>query len=182
MYRLYCTGANKDIFLVMFSVYFYIKDTLLFLVKSLSISKYLASPACLCPVFDIIPCIPLPGDEPDEKKTEWFQQPPFSFALSLSPKLALIRFCAGLRIEVLCVTAMSSVEIWSSKTITVLERVVIVFRKQDSMGNRNSAYDLRHFPLYSFTAFIAHLHRSINWADDYYITKDITAQFHCSRY
>lgn len=86
----------------------------------------------------------------------------FSLALSLSPKLTLIRFSEGLRIEFLCATAMSSAEIWSSKTITVLERVVIVFRKQDSMGNRNSAYDLRHFPLHSFTAFIAHLHRSIN--------------------
>lgn len=78
--------------------------------------------------------------------------------------------------------AMSSAEIWSSKTITVLEKVVIVFRKQDSMGNRNSAFDLRHFPLHNVTAFIVHWHRSINQADDDYITKDITAQLYCSRY
>lgn len=84
----------------------------------------------------------------------------FSLALSLSTKLALIRFCKGLRIEFLHVTAMSLAEIWSSKTITVLERVVILFRKQDSVLNPN--YDLRNFPLHSFAAFIAHLQRSIN--------------------
>lgn len=47
----------------------------------------------------------------------------------------------------LCVTAMSSAEVWSSKTITVLQRVVIIFRKQDSMDDRNSAHDLGLFPL-----------------------------------
>lgn len=135
----------------MFSVYFQIKATLLSPVESLSLSNNLPSPASLCPVFDIILWIPLPGEGPKEggKKSEWFQKPLFLYflALSLSPKLALIRFSEGLRIEFLCPTAVSSVKIWSSKTITVLERVVIVFRKQDSMGNRNSAYDLRHFPL-----------------------------------
>lgn len=92
-----------------------------------------------------------------------FEKPSLCLPCSLAlTKAGLIRFSKGSRIEFLCATAMSSAEIWSSKTITVLERVVIVFRKQDSVGNRNSAYDLRHFPLHSFTAFIAHLHRSIN--------------------
>lgn len=83
-----------------------------------------------------------------------------SITLSLSRKLALIRFCTGSRIEFLRLAAMSSAEIWSSKTITVLERAVIVFRKQDSVLNPD--YDLCHLPLHSFTAFIAHLRRSIN--------------------
>lgn len=46
------------------------------------------------------------------------------------------------------------------------------------MGNLNSAYDLRTFPLHSFTAFIAHWHWTISYSDGYYITEDITAQLY----
>lgn len=60
--------------------------------------------------------IPFLGNGPkenDQKKGSDFKN--LSVTLSRSTKLAVIRFCEGVRIELLHVTAMSSAEIWSSK-------------------------------------------------------------------
>lgn len=188
-----CTVLKKErCFPVTFSVYFQIKVTLCSPVKSVSVSNNLALPACLCPAFDIILWTLLFGNVPEEKK--WvilkpslpaphpYHHPSHS---SLSPKLALIRFSEGFEdwSFFLCVWLQCHQQRFGAvKPLLLWKKVVIVLRKQDSMGNRYSAYDLRHFPLHSFTTFIVHWHRSINQAYDYYITKDITAQLYCSRY
>lgn len=124
-----CWTRREEIcFLVMISVQFQIKAPLVSPVEPRSLSSNLASPACLCPPFDIILSVPLPGSLPEEKK--WFQKPsrsptllPFFFFFFF-PKLALIRFSGGGARGLSFCTFLQchQAEIWSSETITVLEK------------------------------------------------------------